>query len=84
MDYRVKVAEDVDVNSEVMRVFAYDFDDGENSRLTYSFANDTHSNFIDYFWINPKTGVVYLKQPLKGVSTQAHPTSDIFFSYWFF
>lgn len=48
-----------------MRVFAYDFDDGENARLTYSFSGDSStSNFEEYFKIDPSTGVIYLKKSL--------------------
>lgn len=48
-----------------MRVFAYDFDDGENARLTYSFSGASgSSNFDEYFRIDPSTGVIYLKKSL--------------------
>lgn len=48
-----------------MRVFAYDFDDGENAQLTYSFSGDSGvNNFEEYFKIDPSTGVIYLKKSL--------------------
>lgn len=48
-----------------MRVFAYDFDDGENARLTYSFSGDSRANnFEEYFRIDESTGVIYLKKSL--------------------
>jgi hypothetical protein len=46
-------------------VFAYDFDDGENSRLTYSFTS-TDPKFEEFFRIDPKTGVFHLKKKLTG------------------
>jgi hypothetical protein len=39
LEYSAKVSEGLPENSKVLRVFAYDFDDGENSRLTYSFTS---------------------------------------------
>lgn len=52
--------------SEVMRVFAYDLDDGENSKLSYNFSEN--GLFSKYFRIDKETGVVYLQEPLIGVS----------------
>lgn len=49
-----------------MRVFAYDLDDGENSRLSYNFSEN--GAFSKYFRIDKETGVVYLQEPLIGVS----------------
>lgn len=49
-----------------MRVVAYDIDDGDNARLTYSFKGPSSSNFQEYFRINNATGVVYLKKILAG------------------
>lgn len=49
-----------------MRVFAYDLDDGENSRLSYNFSEN--GLFSKYFRIDKETGVVYLQEPLLGVS----------------
>ncbi|XP_044765888.1 DE-cadherin [Coccinella septempunctata] len=62
--YRTQVSEDLKPNSEVVRVFAFDSDDGENSRLTYSFAKN-NPKFAEYFRIDSSTGVIYLKQSLK-------------------
>ncbi|XP_045482485.1 DE-cadherin [Harmonia axyridis] len=62
--YRTQVSEDLKPNSEVVRVFAFDSDDGENSRLTYSFAKN-NPRFAEYFRIDSNTGVIYLKQSLK-------------------
>lgn len=62
------MSEDLKVDGEVMRVFAYDFDDGENARLTYSFSSDSGTNnFEEYFRIDPSTGVIYLKKSLSQV-----------------
>ncbi|XP_056645235.1 DE-cadherin [Diorhabda sublineata] len=63
LQYDTQVSEDLKINSEVMRVFAYDIDDGENSRLSYNFSNQ-NSQFNQYFTIDRDTGVVYLKTPL--------------------
>lgn len=62
-----QVSEDLKPNGEVMRILAYDLDDGDNSRLTYKFEN-SGSGFTNYFRIDENTGVVYLKQALKDVS----------------
>ncbi|KAK4871853.1 hypothetical protein RN001_015977 [Aquatica leii] len=65
--YKEQVPEDLTENGEVMRVFAYDYDDGENSRLTYELL-PKNSNVGDpkkYFRIDPKTGVIYLKKSLN-------------------
>lgn len=62
------MSEDLKEKSEVMRVFAYDFDDGENARLTYNFSTvDSTNNFEEYFIINAMTGVIYLKKSLAQV-----------------
>lgn len=55
---------DLKEGREVMRVFAYDSDDGDNARLTYSFLNP-EGEFEDYFTIDDATGVIYLKQSLS-------------------
>lgn len=65
--YSAQVAEDLKPNSEVMRIFAYDIDDGVNSKLTYSFQGSS-SEFSEYFRIDADTGVVYLQQSLLSVS----------------
>ncbi|XP_060537347.1 DE-cadherin [Cylas formicarius] len=62
-EYITQVAEDLKPNSEVMRIFAYDLDDGQNSKLTYS-SRTEKGDFNDYFRIDPNTGVVYLLQSL--------------------
>ncbi|EFA11594.1 DE cadherin-like protein [Tribolium castaneum] len=64
-DYSSNVSEDLPENSEVLRVFAYDLDDRENARLTYSFVNG-NDQFEDYFRIDSVTGVIYLKKQLLG------------------
>ncbi|XP_066158590.1 DE-cadherin [Euwallacea fornicatus] len=63
--YYANVAEDLKVNSEVMRIFAYDIDDGNNSRVTYSFREDS-IEFTNTFRIDADTGVVYLQETLTG------------------
>ncbi|XP_050519455.1 DE-cadherin isoform X2 [Diabrotica virgifera virgifera] len=63
LKYDAQVSEDLKVGSEVMRVFAYDIDDGENSRLSYNFSNE-NAQFTQYFRIDRDTGVVYLKEAL--------------------
>lgn len=54
-------------NGEVMRILAYDLDDGDNSKLTYHFENSV-KDFERYFRIDSNTGVIYLKESLTGVS----------------
>lgn len=61
-DYKANVNEDTKPNSEVMRVFAYDLDDGKNSELTYNF--ERNELFLKYFRIDSDTGVVYLNELL--------------------
>lgn len=63
-EYKAEVSEDQPENSEVLRVVAYDFDDGENSRLNYKFSYSPQSAFEEYFRIDNTTGVVYLKKKL--------------------
>ncbi|KAK4871852.1 hypothetical protein RN001_015976 [Aquatica leii] len=65
--YKEQVAEDLKENGEVMRVLAYDYDDGENSRLTYELLpkNSNVGDPKEYFRIDPKTGVIYLKKSLN-------------------
>ncbi|KAB0801471.1 hypothetical protein PPYR_05825 [Photinus pyralis] len=65
--YKEQVAEDLKENGEVMRVLAYDYDDGENSRLTYDLISKHYNNGDpkEYFRIDPKTGVIYLKKSLN-------------------
>lgn len=64
--YNVQVAEDLKKDREVASIFAYDIDDGDNSKLTYSFKN-YDNDFINYFRIDQKTGVIYLEKELKTV-----------------
>nr|XP_023019131.1 DE-cadherin [Leptinotarsa decemlineata] len=64
-DYDTQVSEDLKAGSEVMRVFAYDIDDGDNSRLSYNFS-EPNNLFSRYFRIDRDTGVVYLKEALIG------------------
>lgn len=68
--YEEQVSEDLKENGEVMRVFAYDYDDGENSRLTYTISPRSlgYSSLVDeYFRIDNKTGVIYLNKALNKV-----------------
>ncbi|XP_050313481.1 DE-cadherin [Anthonomus grandis grandis] len=65
LEYKLRIAEDLPPQAEVQRVFAYDLDDGDNSKLSYKFTN-TDPEFLSYFRIDEKTGVVYLNQSLLG------------------
>ncbi|XP_022902196.1 DE-cadherin [Onthophagus taurus] len=61
--YDEKVTEDAKVDREVMRVFAYDADEGDNARLTYSIkADGVNNEFNTYFQIDQNTGVINLKE----------------------
>ncbi|XP_018326960.1 DE-cadherin [Agrilus planipennis] len=66
--YNEQVVEDLKVDGEVMRVFAYDIDSGENARLTYSlmppYSSGTLNEYSEFFRIDANTGVVYLKKSL--------------------
>lgn len=64
-NYYGQVAEDLKPNSEVMRIFAYDIDDGSNSKVTYSFRSSSEQ-FSTLFRIDSDTGVVYLQETLSG------------------
>ncbi|KAF5283408.1 hypothetical protein FQA39_LY04784 [Lamprigera yunnana] len=65
INYKEQVAEDLKENEVVMRVLAYDYDFEENSRLTYELLPKHSSESIDYFRIDPNTGVIYLKKSLN-------------------
>ncbi|CAH0562384.1 unnamed protein product [Brassicogethes aeneus] len=65
IEYMPNVAEDARVGSTVAKIFAYDIDDGDNSRLTYS-INDRGS-FSEYFKIDKDTGVLTLNKSLVGM-----------------
>lgn len=52
--YAVQVAEDVPVGHTVLVVRATDADAGENARITYTLANETHWLFA----IDNETGVI--------------------------
>ncbi|KRT83191.1 Cadherin [Oryctes borbonicus] len=58
------VSEDLKIDREVMRVFAYDIDDRENARLTYALKSS--GEFEKYFAIDNRTGVISLKTALNG------------------
>lgn len=66
-EYKAEVSEDQPENSTVLRVVAYDFDDGENSRLSYRFSYSHPNAFEEYFRIDNNTGVVYLKKSLHNL-----------------
>ncbi|KAL1493174.1 hypothetical protein ABEB36_011282 [Hypothenemus hampei] len=74
--YYAQVAEDLKIHSEVVRIFAYDIDDGNNSRLTYSFRDGDFS-FSSIFRIDADTGVVYLQEALFG-KVGSRFTSQVF------
>lgn len=61
------VSEDLRVEREVMRVFAYDIDDGDNARLTYALKGV--GDFEKYFGIDNRTGVIYLRNSVANVRT---------------
>lgn len=57
--YMVSISENVAANATIMQVRATDYDQGENSRITYSIVSDT-----DDFSIDPQTGRVKVKHLL--------------------
>ncbi|KAF5274763.1 hypothetical protein FQR65_LT04316 [Abscondita terminalis] len=65
--YNVQVAEDTEENEEVMRILAYDYDDGVNSVMTYELLprspNGEDPN--EYFRLDVNTGVIYLVKSLN-------------------
>lgn len=69
-EYRTSVAEDTRENSIVANIFAYDIDDGENSKLSYSLAEEANTGFKfkDYFAIDSEVGVLRLIKSVRGVS----------------
>lgn len=78
--YDEQVAEDLKVGREVMRMIAYDIDDGDNSRLTYELSPSSEQ-FNEYFRIDANTGVVYLKKTLDVRKTVKN--INILFCYLF-
>ncbi|XP_017769994.1 PREDICTED: DE-cadherin [Nicrophorus vespilloides] len=76
-DYNQKVAEDTPIDREVMRVIAYDIDDGVNAKITYSIKNDGTSaanEFDQYFIMANDTGVITLRKALSDKKTQFFST----------
>jgi len=57
--YNVTIAEDVAVGSSFLRVTASDLDSGLDGELFYSLTSN-----LDYFTVDPNTGVLFVTQPL--------------------
>lgn len=63
--YSTQVAEDLKKDSEVLRIFADDIDDGDNARLNYTLDTKQMPSFEKYFRLDSNTGVLYLKEELR-------------------
>ena len=55
------------MHTSVLRVAAYDRDIGQNSEVIYSLKDQS-----GFFSINNKTGWIYVKAAIYGVSLPAH------------
>lgn len=60
--YSKRIAENVAIDTSVIKVEATDIDSGENSRITYSIARDSDPE--EYFVIDPKNGLITVNKPL--------------------
>ncbi|XP_052793607.1 protocadherin Fat 1-like isoform X3 [Mya arenaria] len=58
--YEVTIAENMQLHESIMKVSAYDGDDGINAQIYYSFADKTN-----VFAIHPTSGVITLTRPLN-------------------
>lgn len=67
-EYNATIDEDVDTDSEVVRVHASDRDIGENARLVYYFAESVPATTRQYFKIDNTTGIIYVKERLDSAS----------------
>ncbi|KAL4229822.1 hypothetical protein ACF0H5_010214 [Mactra antiquata] len=67
-EYNATIDEDIEINSEVVKISASDRDIGENSRLVYYFADSVTAVIRRYFGIEENTGRLYVKQKLDSTS----------------
>lgn len=68
-DYQVSIQSTVNKGSPVIRIMAYDADDGKNADVTYT-VEDAEEVTEDIIEINPFTGVVSVKESLVGMENK--------------
>ncbi|KAM9376180.1 LOW QUALITY PROTEIN: protocadherin Fat 2 [Pholidichthys leucotaenia] len=68
LSYSTTIAEGLPINSSVLQVSASDRDSGRNKDLTFQIVK-TDGNEMDFFEINPQTGLIVTKQVLDFEST---------------
>ena len=66
------IPENIPVNSTILNVSAYDKDIGKNAELIYGFAQLTGKTERELFWVEPKTGFIYLKNELDYERQTSH------------
>lgn len=70
--YTARVFEDVPVGTSVLRVSAYDPDDGDNAVVTYRCAVDDLSTSTDTFAINDTTGEIVVNGTIDFETRRVH------------
>lgn len=68
-DYQVSIQSTVNKGSPVIRIMAYDADDGKNADVTYT-VEEAEEVTEDIIEINPFTGVVSVKESLVGMENK--------------
>ncbi|XP_072006243.1 protocadherin gamma-B5-like [Engystomops pustulosus] len=72
--YKVRVRENIPVNSTILQVSASDEDEGVNGQITYSFST-TANNILQSFIINSKNGEIRTKGTLDYEMTKYYDIS---------
>ncbi|XP_061541488.1 LOW QUALITY PROTEIN: protocadherin alpha-8-like [Phycodurus eques] len=70
--YKVRVVENADIGTQLLRLSASDLDDGVNGQLTYSFAERGRFNPDHVFALDENTGEISVKGDIDYEDTQAY------------
>lgn len=71
-NYQIQVAENQPPSTSVISILAEDPDPGEAGRLSYSMAPLMNSRSMDYFQIDPKTGLIITTHVLDREHMESH------------
>ena len=58
--YEVTIAEDIEIDTSIIKVHAIDPDAGRNGRVVYSFSQRTYANYGEVFGLDSDTGEIYI------------------------
>ncbi|XP_050705486.1 DE-cadherin-like [Eriocheir sinensis] len=72
--YEQTLATDHNPATPVLRVSASDRDTGENARINYHLEG--HPNHLEFFYLEPLTGVLTLKRPLQPTMVSTARAAD--------